>query len=242
MEKTLKKYIQGILKYVISFFKYFFIVNGLILVLAVILSFTDVPYFAYYQLGTKGHNLSKKPDYIVLLGGGGMPCPEGFMRIYYAAEFAHQYPDAAIIVAMPVVDSAVGENSASQKFLKELILRGVDSTRISLETRGVNTFQQIQNICFSLCSVSHTVGISVVTSPEHMYRSILCFNKLGYKNVGGNAAFENVESEQTFIDKKNKEVSSNLSLRYNMWNYLKYELIVVREYCALGYYKFRGWI
>jgi hypothetical protein len=31
-------------------------------------------------------------------------------------------------------------------------------------------------------------------------------------------------------------------LRYNMWSYLHLELFVFREYCAIGYYKLKGWI
>jgi uncharacterized SAM-binding protein YcdF (DUF218 family) len=88
-----------------------------------------------------------------------------------------------------------------------------------------------------------TIVLRIVTSPEHMYRSVATFRKAGFKSVGGMASFEEAVSEKLLIGKHNKEFKTErLNLRYNMWNYLKYEITVVREYFAIAYYKLRGWI
>ena len=34
----------------------------------------------------------------------------------------------------------------------------------------------------------------------------------------------------------------NVALRYNMWSYMQYEIIVLREYTAIAYYWVKGWI
>jgi hypothetical protein len=38
------------------------------------------------------------------------------------------------------------------------------------------------------------------------------------------------------------DVSENMGLRYNYWNYLKLEITCLREFAALCYYKVNGWI
>ena len=44
---------------------------------------------------------STSPDYIIVLGGGGIPSASGLMRCYAAAGEARVYPDARILIAMP---------------------------------------------------------------------------------------------------------------------------------------------
>ena len=77
-----------------------------------------------------------------------------------------------------------------------------------------------------------------------MYRSIKSFKKAGFIHVSGFAAFEKPVDEEKVMDKENTKDTRvrNLSLRYNMWSYLHYELLVLREYCAISYYKLKGWI
>ena len=92
--------------------------------------------------------------------------------------------------------------------------------------------------------------ILLVTSPEHMRRSVLCFHKVGFEKVGALPAFENaVEADLSFNDDElggNKvlmpDVGQSINMRYQLWNHLKYEILIVRETVALIYYKMRGWI
>jgi hypothetical protein len=80
-----------------------------------------------------------------------------------------------------------------------------------------------------------------------MYRAVRVFRKAGFVNVGGMPSFEKSIEEEILLKKhKNQKItdieSQQLNLRYNVWNYMKYEITVLREYTALAYYKFRGWI
>jgi uncharacterized SAM-binding protein YcdF (DUF218 family) len=90
-----------------------------------------------------------------------------------------------------------------------------------------------------------TLVIRIVTSPEHMLRSVKVFRKNGFRYVGGQPTFEK-DIREEMLRKKSQtgdiRQAPAVSLRYNMWNYLKYEITVLREYCAIAYYKLRGWI
>ena len=81
-------------------------------------------------------------------------------------------------------------------------------------------------------------------SEKHLFRAIKTFRKAGFVNVGAVPAFDTPVDEEKIKDKEGtKDIRvRNLTLRYNMWSYLNYELIVLREYCAITYYKIKGWI
>ena len=223
--------------------RWILIFMGIIFVTAIILSFTDQPYWAYYWLGTHNTGTKEDPNLIVLLGGGGMPSPDGLIRAYYTAEVACEFEYAKIIIALPP-DTAKHEKSPELMLAKELMIRGIDSNRIEFERNGYNTFSQAQYIADEFNNID-TVVIRLVTSPENMYRSVMTFRKAGFKKVGGNASFEKAIEEEMLLKRRNKATgleAKQLNLRYNMWNYLKYEIIVAREYTAIAYYKLRGWI
>lgn len=233
------------LKIPIRLIRWFLLVLGFIFFIAVILSFTDQPYWAYYWLGTHNSEIKEDPDLIVLLGGGGMPSPDGLIRAYYAAETANKYVKAQIIIALPP-DTALHEKSPELMLAKELQIRGIDSARISYEKQGFNTFSQAQHIAEIFDPASKdTLVIRLITSPENMYRSVLTFRKAGFVKTGGQASFEKAIEEEMLLKKRHKTSNleaKQLNLRYNMWNYLKYEIVVLREYTAIAYYKLRGWI
>jgi uncharacterized SAM-binding protein YcdF (DUF218 family) len=220
---------------------------GIVLLFSVIMSFTDYPFWAYYWLGTYNAELTKEPDILVVMGGGGMPSPDGLIRCYYAANMADHYPETGILIAMPG-DTALHEESPELLMAHELIIRGIDSTRISFENEGHNTHSQALNIKEMLLDKNpDSIAIRIVTSPDHMFRCVATFRKAGFKHVGGRPSFEEAVDEKMLIrknlDKKQlKAESRNLSFRYNMWNYMKYEITVMREWCAIAYYKIRGWI
>jgi uncharacterized SAM-binding protein YcdF (DUF218 family) len=231
------------LKRIIRYFNNCLALLGTILLLALILSFTSYPYWAYYWLGVHNANERGNPNVIVLLGGGGMPSPDGLMRAYYTARNAIEFPSATIYIAMPH-DTALGNESPEYLLAHELVLRGIDSSRIHYESVGNTTHSQSVNLSKIIGNYfSDTLILRIITSPEHMFRSVATFRKAGFKNVGGMAAFEEAISENSLMGNQNKRLKSErLNLRYNMWNYLKYEISVVREYFAIAYYKIRGWI
>jgi uncharacterized SAM-binding protein YcdF (DUF218 family) len=240
-------HLQRTIYSILLFFRYILITLGIILLSAIILSFTDYPYWAYYWLGTHNSEIKVKPNLIVLLGGGGMPSPDGLIRAYYASLVAKEYNNASIIIALPP-DTSLCEKSPELMLAEELKMRGIKSCRIRFEKEGNNTYTQARNIARMFDNnYLDTISIYIVTSPEHMYRSVMVFRKAGFLNVGGMPSFEkSIEEEMLLKKHKNQKItdveSQQLNLRYNIWNYLKYEITVVREYTAIAYYKFRGWI
>ena len=206
----------------------------------VLLAFTEIPYWAYYTLASVEEVIEGKPKTIVIMGGDGMPSPSGLMRCYYGAEKALLYPEAKIIIALPSSE----EDSSKQLHLMahELVLKGVDTNRIQFAKKGFNTRSQALEIATILTEKSET--ILIVSSPEHMFRCIASFKKIGFNRVGSNPAFEKPNSEKELKDKssdKDKRIK-NLTLRYNLWSYMQYEIIVLREYLAISYYWLKGWI
>ena len=118
---------------------------------------------------------------------------------------------------------------------KELVIRDIPSHRIAFENTGKNTRFQVLEI--KKIIPDNQAHIIIVTSPEHMRRAILAFKKVGYQNVGGLPAFEDVHDfDLVFEDKdlggKNKflpEIGDNIKIRYQFWKHLEYEIIFTRD-------------
>ncbi len=239
------KFLQySIIRFLIKTAQCIFMFLGGLLFLALLLSFTDLPYKAYHGLGSTNDTLDVKPSVLVVLGGCGMPSPDGLMRTYYAASAAHAYPGIKIIIALPYNENEKDSMRQLDMMAHELIVKGIDSSRIQYEPLGFNTRSQAINIAAVFKGNMEEQGVLIITSPEHMYRSLRAFRKAGFKHAGGIPAFEKPVDEDMVKDKENsrdKRVKS-LALRYNMWSYLNYELLVLREYAAIGYYKIKGWI
>lgn len=223
-------------------FNFFLIVIGSWSLILAAGAFTRIPYDVQVWLGTKNSSYKFKPDYIVFLGGSGMPSGDNLVRLYYTAQISKKITDATVIIAHPIDTSVIALMRSN------LILNGIDSSRILLITEGTNTRQQALKISNFLAR-QHDKNLLLITSPEYMYRSVATFRKGGFSNVGGIAAFENA----MFIDLKysDKEaggkaylpdVSGSIDLRYNFWNYLKLEITCMREFIAIGYYKLNGWM
>lgn len=240
-------FIRGLSQKLFRIAKKILIGMGIVLLISVLMSFTDYPFWAYYWLGTYNAELTVEPNTLVVMGGGGMPGSEGLMRCYYAADMGNYYPKADVIIAMPA-DTALDEDSPELLMAHELIIRGIDSTRISFENEGYNTHTQALNIRKMLSKQNpDSIAIRIVTSPDHMFRAVASFRKVGFKHVGGRPSFEEDLDEALLLrknlsKKQRRAETRNLKFRYNMWNYMKYEITVLREWCAIAYYKLRGWI
>ncbi len=227
------------LKWLVIFF-------GCISIIMIILSFTTAPFWGYYWLGTSECKEEIQPEYIVVMGGSAIPGKSGLMRTYYAAAVANRYPEARIIISLP---GETDDSSSSVNLMKrELEIRNVSSERISLETNGKNTRYQALEVIKMISST--TESVILVTSPEHMRRAILTFRKAGFKNISGIPAFEQtIDFDLVFNDKdlggRNKfipEIGHNTQLRYQFWIHLEYEILIIREIVALGFYHLKGWI
>lgn len=220
-------------------------VVGIFFLVCIILALTEKPFWGYYWLGTSKSELNWKPEVIIVLGGGGMPSQSNLMRGWYAGNAAKSFPEALVVISTPGIIS----DSLSTPFLmeKELILRGVNPDKIVFEEQGTNTRAQALN-CLKI--IKPQTPVLLITSPEHMRRAVLCFRKAGFEKVNGLPAFENaLEADLKFDDDKlggNKtmipDVGENINARYQLWNHLKYEILIARELVALTYYRLRGWI
>lgn len=214
---------------------------GCMFFVMLVLAFTRLPFDWHYSLGTKSTTFTFTPDYIIMLGGGGMPEEKNLIRLYYTAGYAEKYSQAKIILTHPKDTTVV------RQMKEELFIRGVDSIRIQTELRGTNTREQALVIAedFGI----QDKNILIVTSTENVYRTVLTFRKAGFKHVGGKPAFENAMHTSLHYNFKkiggNKfvpDISEDYSIRYNFWNYLKLEITCFREWVAIGYYKINGWI
>jgi uncharacterized SAM-binding protein YcdF (DUF218 family) len=213
--------ILRILKYILFFF-------GCLFLILFIFCLTSAPFRTWYSLGTKHAGIHRPPEFIVVLGGGGMPSESGLMRTWYAARLGNHFSTSKIIIALP--GDTVDSLSSVYQMKEELILRGISGKRISFESLGTNTRAQALNIKTLITNyeitclpagrritnksspASNTVSwdkriaaissILIITSPEHLYRAVLAFRKAGFVLVDGLPAFETaIESELSFDDR-----------------------------------------
>ena len=229
MIKAIKKLIRKLL-----------LVFGTLSIVFILLSFTSLPYWAYYGLASVEDELKVTPETIIILGGDGMPSPSGLMRLYSGTAKAIHFSSAKIILALPY--NEIDSTYQLQLMANEMILKGIDPNRIHFEPKGFSTRSQALEIDTLL--KDRNAPLLLVSSPEHMFRAIATFRKIGFTNVGGFPSFENPSDEEKLKDKTDKKRTRirNLTLRYNMWSYMQYEIIVLREYAAISYYKIKGWI
>ncbi len=228
---------------------------GSVFALFILLAFTSAPFWMWYHLSMSKAGVNRPPDYIVVLGGGGMPSESGLMRCWYAAKTANYFTRAKVIVALP---GKTGDSLSSINGMKkELVIRGIAKERIFLEDSGTNTRAEALNILkivanqkFSRQSaVGSRQSVLIVTSPEHIYRAVLTFKKAGFNRVDAIPAFEEaIESDLSFQGRRLggrrwvPDIGNNITLRYQFWTQLHYEELILREVFALGYYWVKGWI
>jgi len=221
---------------------------GVLFLLALFLSFTTLPFWGYYWLGTSQSGKIDHPQYIVLLGGGGMPSESNLMRAFFVFTAATQFPESQIVISIP--GDPTDPNCTARRVASELISKGIDAQRILYEQLGTNTRSQALNLKQFNSETLTNQSILLVTSPEHMRRAVLVFKKAGFKSICTLPAFENaLEADLIFKDDDlggNKlpvpDIGNHPSVRYQFWNHLKYEILITREMTALGYYWLRGWI
>ena len=86
----------------------------------------------------------------------------------------------------------------------------------------------------------------IVTSPDHMRRSLKTFRKAGFTHVFGSSAYDVAVNADLRYDVDTLglqgAVGQSLAVRYTFWNNLMIQARIVREFFALGYYKVNGWI
>lgn len=211
-----------------------------------LLAMTSMPWKIYGWLADDGARLKGDPEFIVMLGGGGIPSESGLMRSFACAEAARKFPKARVVVATP--GDAAKPESTGAKIRDELAMRGVARQRVIFEDKGRHTREQAVN-CFKLLgAASRQPSVLIVTSPEHVRRGLLSFRKAGFTNAAGTAAMDApIETDLRFKtdELKNRplpDVGQSLMVRYKFWNNVQIEGRILRELSALAYYKLLGWI
>ena len=239
---------RNLIKWFSNIFRLTVISFGIFFIVMLVLSFTTLPFWGYYWLGTCESKITEKPDYIVMLGGGGMPSESNLMRAYYTFKAAQQSPNSRIVISIP--GDMADSTSTARTVAAELVSKGIDPQRILYEQIGTNTRQEA--LCVIKLNHGELIGKSIllVSSPEHMCRAILAFRKVGFTRVSALPAFESaLEADLIFKDDELggrkipvPNIGGSVTVRYQFWNLLKYEILIAREITALCYYWLRGWI
>ncbi|MCB1101039.1 MAG: YdcF family protein [Kiritimatiellae bacterium] len=220
-------------------------VLGWVTLLWLLAAMTSLPWNLLEKLAADmpgGETLT--PEVLVVLGGGGIPSESGLIRTFAAAQYAKQYPQAQLVVAMP---SGEGDLTG-QRMVDELVMRGVNRQRIRQETQGRNTREQAV-YCHKLLAASGAEPVvGIVTSPEHIRRSLLAFHQAGLTQLKACPAWDSyLEVDLTYGADEVKAtqwnpVSNSLLVRYKFWDRLVLQAKLLREGVAILYYRWMGWI
>jgi len=218
---------------------------GFVFLIMLMLSFTTLPYWGIYKLASSESKYTFQPEFIVLLGGAGVPSSSALIRTYYTANLAKTFPKATIVIALP--EDLSDSTNYLDKMKQELRMRHVLSP-VLFESKGTNTRAQALYIKRILKN-NLDAKLLIVTSPEHMYRSIKTFKKLGFDTIGGCPTFEEDVPLEFLMEEQELEgigylsdIGRNTQFRYQVWNHLIYEIRLIREYGAITYYKLQSWI
>jgi uncharacterized SAM-binding protein YcdF (DUF218 family) len=234
--------LRGIVSFLLKTGRVILLSSGVIALLMSILAFTPLPYHTRHWLAQHNSKYNFTPEYIIMLGGSGMPSADNLIRLYYTAVAAETYPKATIIISHP------SDSLMCEMMKNELLSKQVSEEKILFEKKGTNTRYQVMEIQKRYPNTI-TSPVIVVTCPEQMWRTVSAFRKAGYSKIGGYPTFScDMYTDLQYNTRKLKgskympEVGDNLSVRYNFWNYLKLEITCLREFTALAYYKLNGWI
>ena len=228
------------MKHLGKIIKYTFFGLGILFFVIIVLAFTSAPFYTYYHLGQNPNEnvIVKRPQHVVMFGGAGMPSEDNLIRIYHTAALARHF-NIPVLLVHP-------EDSICQAEMTRLLHQdGIDN--IHYMTEGSNTRSQALGLMNAYPELAKESFI-VVTSPEHVRRTVKCLNKVGFQNVIGKAAFPATVDFDLSLKKQklggNEAIPSveSVKMRYTFFNYLKLEITCLREYIALGYYKIKNWI
>lgn len=170
------------------------------------------------------------PRVIVVLGGGGIPSTTSLVRLYYAAEYGRGLTGTVFVVSLP--SNIDPEHASVGRMRDELVMRGIPTTRIRMETRGLGTRDEAIKVRELLGDEALRQPLVVVSSEFHLHRAVLAFQRVGFANVRGLYAGDiGAEAEFRFAN-----------VRYGIWNNFAREAVIMRELSALLVYKLCGWV
>ena len=220
---------------------------GVMFLLQLILAMTSIPFWAQYHLARKFAAVPKNTETIVVMGAGGFPSEDLLMRLWYTADLARNLPDAKVVVTTP--GHFCDSTSTVYQMYCYLLNNGIAENRILVDSIGLNTRHQALMVRELLSGNADSTPMVVVTSPEHVYRAVKCFRKVGFEQVTGLPTTDieletdlRLEGEKLGGKEFLPDSGKSISLRYKFWDYLKVEINVAREYVAIVYYWLQGWI
>lgn len=229
------------------FFRRFLYLNGMLFLSLLALALSNLPWDWYRWMALPGKNEAETPGFIVMMGGGGIPSESGLTRSWKAAEAAHLYSNAVVIVAMPLEDN----ESPVLGIEHELRIRGVSADRIQREFRGRNTREQALEVYKLLAKSGQpdTNTIALVTSPEHMRRTWRSFERAGFNRLMAIPSWpEAITADLRYEESEMGDralggaVGASITVRYRFWDNLGILVKCARESAALMYYRLLGWI
>ena len=185
-------------------------------------------------------------------GDGGTP------RTFFGAQAARLHRQAEVLVALPL---DTHRSFASKAYVDELRLRGVPAKRLRVLDGGRNTREQAMRLAERLAGRTNDAGVLIVTSPDHVRRTAACLRKACADaqvpvRLQALPAFplsieDPLEYAAADLDAPGHasaaravvpDVGPSFVLRYNFWVNFGYSMGALREYAAMAYYRFRGWI
>lgn len=226
--------------------KLFVFVCGVLLLCITGAAFTALPWKWYGWLAEPTPNEFGAPDYIVMMGGGGIPSESGLTRAWKTAEVARLFTNATVIVAMPAEEELPLERMVEH----ELAIHGISMNRIVREPNGRNTREQALEVYKLLeeemGGADLTIGL--VSSPEHMRRVWASFKSVGFKRLNVYPSWaEEIEADLDYEgagsggDAFLRKVGIRAMIRYRIWDNLIIMGKCNRETFALMYYQLLGW-
>ncbi len=206
-----------IINYKISFY----ILLGLNII---VLSFIFTPITNYLYAILEVEAKTKKADAIILLSSANYTENiferNTYQRMIHASHLYNQGYAEKIIICGGVLKKGMPSIAEIMKsFLVEI---GISKTDIITENNSQNTYENIKN-AMTILKKQNVTNSLLVTSSYHMYRSLAICKKLG------------VNVYPAPVPCYEKSVF-HTTLR------TRFVLEILREYCAIIYFKIRGWI
>lgn len=166
---------------------------------------------------------------------------------YITARSADQWPNAIIFVATSTTRK---ENSDPGTTIhKELVLRGVNTSRVRPETRGNSIHEHAQNIARQVGDTGLDLRVGIISADHRLRRMLLTFEKAGFANVSAitmetNSANLRTEQQNSTEDARPwvKDNGGKHSFGHQFFTNLHHEINIIREIFAHAYYKLRGWM
>lgn len=220
---------------------------GIIFISVCLFALTTGPFYLYHWMGTCNSEYNFRPQAFLVLGAAPIPGEQALIRAYYARKSGLKWKRAQIYIAQLAEKPDKLYGSAAWQLGSELVQDGIDSLRLHYLLSARSTREEALMFATMYPNLKN-VNCVLITSPEHMMRAIETFRKAGFQKVGGEPTFSWAgNADYRYRDRKLGgrnipiETGSNLQLRYQFWNHMRYQLLCYRELIAYSWYRIRGW-